>query len=131
VAASAGNFTILSQALEQAGLDTALGGAGNFTVFAPTDDAFNALLTSNNLTTDQLLRAAELADILRYHVLGERLLAADITNGLSVTTLEGKPVNFEIRSGKVYINGAEIVTTDIPASNGVIHAISAVILPPQ
>jgi uncharacterized surface protein with fasciclin (FAS1) repeats/nucleoid-associated protein YgaU len=131
VAANAGNFTILTQALEQTGLDSALGGAGNFTVFAPTDDAFDALLSSNNLTTDQLLRAAELADILRYHVLDERLLAADITNGLSTTTLQGRPVTFEIRSGKVYINGAEIVTTDIPASNGVIHAISAVILPPQ
>jgi uncharacterized surface protein with fasciclin (FAS1) repeats len=119
------------QALEQAGLDSTLSGAGNFTVFAPTDDAFNALLSSNGLTTDQLLRAAELADILRYHVLNEKLLAADITNGLSVTTLEGKPVSFEIKNGKVYINGAEIVTTDIPASNGVIHAISAVILPPQ
>lgn len=131
VAANSGNFTILTQALEQAGLDTALGGAGNFTVFAPTDDAFNALLSGNSLTVDQLLRAAELADILKYHVLDEKLLAADITNGLTATTLEGKPVSFEIKNGKVYINGAEIVTTDIPASNGVIHAISAVILPPQ
>lgn len=131
IAAAAPDFSILAQALEESGLDATLGGSGNFTVFAPTDDAFNALLSSNGLTTEQLLRAAELTDILRYHVLGEKLLAADITNGLSTVTLQGKPVTFEIKNGKVFINGAEIVTTDIPASNGVIHAISAVILPPQ
>jgi uncharacterized surface protein with fasciclin (FAS1) repeats len=131
VAGESGNFTILLDALEQADLDTELAGGGPFTVFAPTDAAFESLLSNNNLTEEQLLQAQELADILQYHVLSGRLLAADMTNGSRATTLQGRPVTFEVRDGSVFINGAELVTTDIQASNGVIHAIDAVILPPQ
>ena len=131
VATGAGNFTILLDALKQTGIDADLAGAGPFTVFAPTDAAFNALLSGNGLTEAQLLQAKELADILRYHVLSGKVLAADVTNGLKATTLQGKPVSFEVKDGKVYINGAQIVTTDIQAANGVIHAIDAVILPPN
>jgi uncharacterized surface protein with fasciclin (FAS1) repeats len=131
IASEAGDFTILLDALQQAELDAALSGSGPFTVFAPTDAAFEELLSGNNLTEEQLLQAQELADILQYHVLSGRLLTADMTDGSRATTLQGQPVTFEVRDGSVFINGAELVTTDIEASNGVIHAISAVILPPQ
>ncbi|MBW7883040.1 MAG: fasciclin domain-containing protein [Caldilineaceae bacterium] len=130
VAASNANFKILSAALTETGLDTTLAGAGEYTVFAPTDAAFNALLSQTNLTQAQLLQAKELADILRYHVLSGKVLSTDITDGLQATTLQGKPVNFEVKDGSVYINGAKVTITDIEASNGVIHAIDAVILPP-
>jgi uncharacterized surface protein with fasciclin (FAS1) repeats len=131
VATEAGDFTILLDALQQAGLESALSGSGPFTVFAPTDAAFETLLSGNNLTEEQLLQAKELADILQYHVLSGKLLAADMTDGSRATTLQGQPVTFEVRDGSVFVNGAELVTTDIQASNGVIQAISAVILPPQ
>ncbi len=131
VAQNSGQFTILLDALAATGLDEALAGSGPFTVFAPTDAAFNALLTGNNLTEDDLLRARELADILKYHVLSGKVLSADVTNGLKATTLQGKQVTFEVKDGKLFVNGAEVVGNDIPAGNGVIHAISAVILPPQ
>lgn len=129
VAANNPNFSILSQALEATGLDAALA-SGEYTVFAPTDAAFNDLLATTGLTTDQLLKASELVQILQYHVLSGQVLAEDVTNGMKATTLQGKPVTFEVKDGSVYINGAKVTITDIPATNGVIHAISAVILPP-
>ncbi len=129
VAANNPNFSILSQALEATGLDATLS-SGEYTVFAPTDAAFNDLLATTGLTTAQLLQASELAPILQYHVLNGKVLAEDVTNGMKATTLQGKPVTFEVKDGSVYINGAKVTITDIPATNGVIHAISAVILPP-
>lgn len=129
VAANNPNFSILSQALESTGLDATLSG-GEFTVFAPTDAAFNDLLATTGLSTEQLLKASELTQILQYHVLSGKVLAEDVTNGMKATTVQGKPVTFEVKDGSVYINGAKVTITDIPATNGVIHAISAVILPP-
>jgi uncharacterized surface protein with fasciclin (FAS1) repeats len=129
VAASNPNFSILSKALEATGLDATLS-SGEYTVFAPTDAAFNVLLDTTGLTADQLLQASELSQILQYHVLSGAVMAEDVTNGMKATTVQGKPVTFEIKDGSVYINGAKVTITDIPASNGVIHAISAVILPP-
>jgi len=129
VAANNPNFSILSQALEATGLDATLA-SGEYTVFAPTDAAFNDLLATTGLNTDQLLRASELTQILQYHVLSGKVLAEDVTNGMKATTVQGKPVTFEVKDGSVYINGAKVTITDIPATNGVIHAISAVILPP-
>ncbi|BAL98971.1 MULTISPECIES: fasciclin domain-containing protein [Caldilinea] len=129
IAASNPNFTILARALQATGLDATLS-AGEYTVFAPTDAAFNELLATTGLNVNQLLQAPELAQILQYHVLSGKVNAADITNGMRATTVQGKPVTFEVRDGSVYINGAKVTIADIPASNGVIHAISAVILPP-
>jgi uncharacterized surface protein with fasciclin (FAS1) repeats len=129
VAANNPNFSILAQALEATGLDATLS-SGEFTVFAPTDAAFNDLLATTGLTADQLLQASELAQILQYHVLSGEVMAEDVTNGMRATTVQGKPVTFEVKDGSVYINGAKVTITDIPATNGVIHAISAVILPP-
>jgi uncharacterized surface protein with fasciclin (FAS1) repeats len=123
------NFSILSQALEATGLDATLTG-GEYTVFAPTDAAFNDLLATTKLTADELLQASELTQILQYHVLSSKVMAEDVTNSMRATTVQGKPVTFELKDGSVYINGAKVTITDIPATNGVIHAISAVILPP-
>lgn len=129
VAAGNPNFSILASALEATGLDATLG-SGEYTVFAPTDAAFNELLATTGLTADQLLQAKELSQILQYHVVSGLVESGDITNGQRATTVQGQPVTFEVRDGSVYVNGAKVTIADIPASNGVIHAISAVILPP-
>jgi len=129
IAQSNPNFSILARALESTGLATTLG-SGDYTVFAPTDAAFNELLTQTGLAADQLLKAPELQQILQYHVLSGEVGSTDITNGMRATTVQGKQVTFEIKDGSVYINGAKVTIADIPASNGIIHAISAVILPP-
>lgn len=128
-AVGAGNFTTLVAAVEAAGLVDALKGEGPFTVFAPTDEAFAAIPQE---TLDALLAdpAGDLTQILLYHVVEGKVMAADVTDGLEATTLQGAPVNFTVADGSVKINDATIVTTDIEASNGVIHVIDAVIMPP-
>lgn len=125
-----GSFTTLVQALEAANLTAALEGAGPFTIFAPTDAAF-ASLPSGAL--DQLLAnpTGQLTQILLFHVLPGTVTSADIQNGMQATTQQGKPVGFEVGSdGSIKINGAHVDTPEIDASNGVIHPIDTVILPP-
>jgi transforming growth factor-beta-induced protein len=128
-AIAAGNFNTLVAAVEAAGLVDALKGEGPFTVFAPTDDAFAAIPKE---TIDALLAdpSGDLTQILLYHVIEGKVMAADVTDGLEATTLQGAPVTFTIADGAVKINDATIVATDIETSNGVIHVIDAVIMPP-
>lgn len=128
-AIAAGNFTTLVAAVEAAGLVEALSGEGPFTVFAPTDEAFAALPEG---TVDALLAdpSGDLTQILLYHVVPGQVMAADVTDGLAAETLQGAPVTFMVMGDGVMINEANIVATDIVASNGVIHVIDAVILPP-
>ncbi len=127
-AVAAGSFPTLVAAVQAAGLVDALKGAGPFTVFAPTEEAFAALPEG---TLESLLAdPAALANILLYHVVPGKVMAADVTDGLTATTLQGSDVSFTVADGAVKINDANIVTTDIEASNGVIHVIDAVILPP-
>jgi uncharacterized surface protein with fasciclin (FAS1) repeats len=127
-AVAAGSFNTLVAAVQAAGLEEALRGDGPFTVFAPTDDAFAAIPAE---TLEALLADPEaLSQILLYHVLSGKVMAESVADGLSVATLQGAPVDFSIVDGKAMINGATIVTTDIETSNGVIHVIDAVILPP-
>ena len=128
-AVGAGNFTTLVAAVEAAGLVDALKGEGPFTVFAPTDEAFAAIPQE---TLDTLLAdpTGDLTQILLYHVVEGKVMAADVSDGLEATTLQGAPVNFTVADGSVKINDATIVTTDIEAANGVIHVIDAVIMPP-
>ena len=127
-AVAAGSFTTLVAAVQAAGLVDALKGEGPFTVFAPTDEAFAALPKE---TLDGLLADPEaLAKILTYHVLAGKVMAADVTDGLSAPTLAGPAVAFKIVDGKPMINDANIIATDVAASNGVIHVIDKVILPP-
>jgi uncharacterized surface protein with fasciclin (FAS1) repeats len=124
-----GSFATLVQALEAAGLASALQEAGPFTIFAPTDAAFAALPVG---ALDQLLAnpTGQLTQILLFHVLPGKVMAADVQNGMQATTQQGKAVTFEVAGGAVKINGANVTVADIEATNGVIHAIDAVILPP-
>jgi len=128
VAVSAGKFTTLVAAVTAADLVETLSGTGPFTVFAPTDEAFAALPAG---VLDALLlpeNKALLAQILTYHVVSGMVMAADITDG-DVATVEGSNVMLVTTSG-VKVNDANVVSADVAASNGVIHAIDAVILPP-
>ena len=125
-----GRFTTLAAALEAAGLIETLKGEGPFTVFAPTDDAFAALPEG---TVESLLlpeNKQALTDILTYHVVSGKVMAADVTVLTSATTVLGKDVAIKVDMGNVYINDAKVIITDIETSNGVIHVIDAVLLPP-
>ncbi len=125
-----GRFTTLVAALQAAGLVDALKAEGPFTVFAPTDDAFAKLPAG---TLDELLKPEnkqKLTDILLYHVVNGKVMAADVAGMTSATTLLGKDVAIKVDMGNVYINDAKVVITDIETSNGVIHVIDTVLLPP-
>ncbi|MBC7671698.1 MAG: fasciclin domain-containing protein [Polaromonas sp.] len=129
IAVEAGNFNTLVAAVKAAGLAETLQGAGPFTVFAPTDTAFAKLPAG---TVEGLLADKEkLASILTYHVVSGKVLAGDIvkSNGATPTTVNGLPLDIVVRDGKVFVNGAQVVTADIAASNGVIHVIDTVLLP--
>ncbi len=127
-AVGAGQFNTLVAAVKAAGLVEALQGKGPFTVFAPTDAAFAKLPAG---TVEGLLKDPKaLSDILLYHVVPGAVKAAAVTDGLTAKTLQGSPVTFKVMDGKAMIEGANIVATDVMASNGVIHVIDSVILPP-
>jgi uncharacterized surface protein with fasciclin (FAS1) repeats len=132
--ASNPDFSTLLAAVQAADLGETLAGEGPYTVFAPTNDAFDALPAG---TLDDLLKPAnqdQLAAILTYHVLPAEVMAADVTSG-DVTTVNGEDISISVEDGAVTItdgqgNKAMVTQTDIEASNGVIHVIDAVLLPP-
>ena len=129
VAASTDGFSTLVAAVTAAELVETLSGEGPFTVFAPTDDAFAALPEG---VLDALLLPENkdvLTKILTYHVVPGQVLAADVTDG-DVATVEGQTIALSTADG-VTVNGANVVTADVMADNGVIHVIDAVILPPD
>ncbi len=130
VAAAAGGFSTLLTAVTEAGLVDALSGKGPFTVFAPTDEAFAALPegTIENLLADP---QGALTDILLYHVVSGKVMSSDLSDGMTAATLQGAPITITIADGVVKINDATVIAPDIEASNGVIHVIDAVILPPS
>ena len=133
VAAGAENFTTLVAAVQAAGLVETLSGPGPFTVFAPTDEAFAKALTSLGMTADQLLADTEtLKSILTYHVIAGKVLAADVMklDGQSVATVNGADVKITVDGDTVKVNDATVTAVDVPASNGVIHVIDSVLLPP-
>ncbi len=126
-ASSAGNFNTLVAAAKAAGLVEALQSKGPFTVFAPTDEAFAELPEG---TVESLLADPNaLRELLLYHVVPGKVLAADVVNLKSATTAQGSDINIVVAENGVRINDANVVQTDIEASNGVIHVIDAVILP--
>ena len=128
-AIAAGSFTTLVAALQKAGLVDALKKTDTqYTVFAPTDEAFAALLASLGVTAEELLNRSDLADILLYHVIGVKVMSSDLTDGMEATTLGGKVLKISLDPAMV--NDSNIVTADIEATNGVIHVIDAVLLPP-
>ena len=126
----AGSFKTLLAAATEAGLVETLQGAGPFTIFAPTDEAFAALPAG---TLDSLLADPEaLKRILLYHVVAGSVKAADVVGMTAATSLEGSPIAVAVKDGTVYLNEtARVVTTDVVASNGVIHVIDQVLLPPS
>ena len=128
-AVAAGSFTTLAAALEAADLVDTLKGEGPFTVFAPTDAAFAALPAG---TVEGLLAdIPALTDILLYHVVAGDVRAADVVSLSSATTVGGQDISIAVVDGEVVLNGSvKVVTTDIVASNGVIHVIDGVLLPP-
>ena len=129
-AVAAGNFTTLAAALTAAGLVETLKGPGPFTVFAPTDAAFAALPAG---TVEDLLKPEnkdKLIAILTYHVVPGAVMSKDLTEGMMAKTVNGAEVTITLEGG-AKVNGAVISTADIVASNGVIHVIDSVILPPM
>ncbi|TVR63395.1 MAG: fasciclin domain-containing protein [Gemmatimonadales bacterium] len=128
-AAAAGSFTTLLAAAEAAGLVEVLQGEGPFTVFAPTDDAFAALPEG---TVEALLADPDaLREILLYHVVAGTVLSGDVVGLSSAETVQGSSIAISIEGESVVLNGAAtVVAVDVEASNGVIHVIDAVILPP-
>ncbi len=129
-ATAAGQFKTLTAALGAAGLVETLKGPGPFTVFAPTDDAFAKLPAG---TVENLLKPenkGQLTAILTYHVVPGKVTAADVVKLTEAKTVNGKPLSIRVDGGNVMINGAKVTTADIAASNGVIHVIDSVVLPP-
>jgi len=130
-AVGAGQFKTLASLLTKAGLVKTLQGKGPFTVFAPTDAAFAKVpkATLAKLGADPML----LKSVLLYHVVSGKVPAGTVVtlNGKSAKTVNGAPVKISVKGGKVYLNGSTQVTkTDIMASNGIIHVINKVLLPP-
>ncbi len=125
-AIGAGSFKTLVTAIQAAGLVDTLKGKGPFTVFAPTDEAFAKLPPG---TVEGLLKdKAKLASILTYHVVPASVMAKDVKPG-DVKTVNGKSIKVTATGGKVMVNDATVTTTDVAASNGVIHVIDTVLLP--
>ncbi|BAN04344.1 hypothetical protein YM304_40300 [Ilumatobacter coccineus YM16-304] len=133
VAVEAGSFTTLVAAVEAAGLVETLSGEGPFTVFAPTDEAFAALLSDLGITAEELLADTDLlTSVLTYHVVPGAVLAETVVtlDGESVETVNGASVEISVDGDIVKVNDANVTATDIEASNGVIHVLDAVLLPP-
>jgi len=127
IVSNSSNHTTLKTAINACGLDVVLSGPGPFTLFAPTDNAFNSLPAG---TVAALLNdIPQLTDILKYHVVGDSVMSTMLTNNQTVTTLEGTDITITINSMGVYINNAMVTIADLIADNGVVHVIDAVLLP--
>ncbi len=123
------DHTTLVAAVKQADLVTTLSGAGPFTVFAPTNAAFNMIPKA---TLDGLMKPemkADLAKILTYHVVSGKMTAADLKDGQELTTVQGGKLKVSIKDGVVMINNAKVTIADAMSSNGVTHVIDAVLMP--
>ena len=119
---------VLAAVLDSTGLDEALAGPGPFTVFAPTDAAFDAL--PPEVILGLLMDNAALTNVLTYHVAGDSLTSGDLSDGQQITTLFGEDVTVSIMDGTVMINDATVIVADLIGSNGVVHVIDAILLPP-
>jgi uncharacterized surface protein with fasciclin (FAS1) repeats len=127
-AIAAGNFNTLVEAVQVAGLEDTLKSPGPFTVFAPNDDAFFKM--SKGETNALLENKTELTRILTYHVVLGTVMSSGLKDGISVKTVEGSNLKIKISDGTVMVNGAKVIKPDINASNGVIHVIDTVLMPP-
>jgi len=122
--------TILEAAVIAADLATTLSGEGPFTVFAPTDAAFEALMAALGVSVEDLLEYPELTNVLLGHVVAGQALASDLSDGQQITTLLDADVVVSITADGVFINQAQVIVADVTAGNGVVHVIDAVLLPP-
>jgi len=125
------NLSTLVAAVKAGGLVETLQGDGPFTVFAPTNEAFAALPEG---TLEMLLKPEnkdKLVAILTYHVVAGKVMSSDLSNGQKAKTVQGEEVSVDISGGAVRISGAKVVAADVEASNGVVHVIDQVILPPS
>ena len=120
IALSDDDFSILVSALQKAELVETLQGDGPFTVFAPTNAAFEKLLAELDITAEELLAQPDLAKVLTYHVVPGKVMAADLNDGMTATTVNGETVTFDL-SGDPMVNQSMITTTDIEATNGVVQ----------
>ena len=130
-AVEAGSFTTLVSAVQAAGLEETLRGEGPYTVFAPTDDAFAAVPQE---TMDALLAdpTGALADVLTYHVVPGKVMSTDLSDGMMVETVNGESLKITVNAdGTVMVGDATVTTADIGTSNGVIHVIDTVLVPPS
>jgi uncharacterized surface protein with fasciclin (FAS1) repeats len=128
-AAASNEHTTLVAAVQAAGLAETLSGTGPFTVFAPTNAAFDKLPAG---TVESLLKPemkGDLTSILTYHVVPGALRAAELTNGQKLKTVQGKELTVSLKDGKVMIDGATVTTADVISSNGVTHVIDSVLTP--
>lgn len=133
-AVDAGSFSVLVEAVQAAGLVETLKSPGPFTVFAPSDEAFVDALSALGITKEALLADKEkLAAILKYHVVSGETMAADVVglDGQEVATVAGPTIKVTVAGDKVMVNDANVTQTDIATSNGVIHVIDKVLLPPS
>jgi uncharacterized surface protein with fasciclin (FAS1) repeats len=131
--AIANDFTTLVAAVQAAELVDALSGPGPLTVFAPTDEAFEALLADLGLTAEELLADTELLEsVLTYHVIPDEVLAETVVtlDGAEVETLNGATVTISVDGDTVMVNDATVTAVDVVASNGVVHVIDKVLVPP-
>lgn len=128
IASSNSDFSILVTALSKANLVGALQGEGPFTVFAPTNAAFEKLLGELGITAEQLLGHPQLSEVLLYHVVSGNIKSTDLSNGLKAKTLSGEEISVDLTNG-VKINSSNVVSADIAATNGVIHVIDSVLVP--
>ena len=131
IALSSDDFSTLVAAVTEADLVETLQGEGPFTVFAPTNAAFEQALADLGLTAEELLASDDLASILTYHVVPGKIMAADAiaADGTEVATVNGDTIMVTVVDGNVMIDGATVTTADLEAGNGVVHVIDSVILP--
>lgn len=123
------DFSTLVAALQEADLVETLQGDGPFTVFAPTNEAFEALLTELDITQEELLSQPDLESVLTYHVIPQEVMSGDLEDGMSAETVNGEEVTFDLSGDDPMINESTITSTDMEASNGVVHVIDAVMVP--
>lgn len=128
IALSSEDFSMLVSLLQKADLVGALQGEGPFTVFAPTNKAFEDLLSALGISASDLMAQPDLAKVLLYHVVSGSVLSTDLSDGLEAATLNGESIKFDLSSG-VKVNSSGVVAADLLAQNGVVHVVDSVLVP--
>lgn len=128
IALSSSDFSMLVSLLQKADLVGALQGEGPFTVFAPTNAAFEKLLSALGISASDLMNQPDLAKVLLYHVVSGKVMSGDLSDGLKAPTLNGEELTFDLKSG-VKANTSNVVSADIESENGVVHVIDSVLVP--